>query len=593
MPMIPFVPDTLILSGEVNQNFDNTVALDTSRTVVVSHTWNARQNLLGGILTPNGSATQPSLALRLGGTPVGFYHTGSDLIRVAGRLDLPGLVINAGSGIVVAGGTHTSKTISANLSGQSGNQLSFDGTGGLFVAPSASQLTAGNGIQIAGDSVSARISSDADNTLVFGSDDGLFVPPGASELDAGDGIAISGDTISASLSGDANNALSFGSDDGLFAPIVTPTTVSAGTGINVTGPAANRTVAAHLSTDQDNAIRLGADDGLYAPLGPIKIVGSVATAADLPDPYTGDEGDSYITNDDGHIHVWDGAAWVDAGEIRGPPGPATTITAGNGINVTGTNPNYTVASKLSDDAANALSFGSDDGLFAPPGSEFLQVHQENADYTFVPADAGQKIRRAPAASGDATWTIPSPDPFDQGTLIYGVNASPGTVTLTNPNGVQRLRLLTSAGSVTGDISIPQGGWVRLHKITANVWEATSNFSWDIGKRVAVDFSPGGALGPEDSGSLLRSASSFALTLPASLPTGFNVEMSIWGTGNEITVTPDGSLTFRLHDGSGGGSSSSSTDGFSVNDGGSAKVVKTGSFVQITGFGVTLINAFAP
>src|SRR5690606_23266778 len=32
-------------------------------------------------------------------------------------------------------------------------------------------------------------------------------------------------------------------------------------------------------------------------------------------------GDGYITEDTGHLWVWSGSAWVDAGEIRGPEGP--------------------------------------------------------------------------------------------------------------------------------------------------------------------------------------------------------------------------------------------------------------------------------
>ncbi len=53
------------------------------------------------------------------------------------------------------------------------------------------------------------------------------------------------------------------------------------------------------------------------------ISGSVANAAALP---TGlgpsDAGDGYLTNDDGHLHVWSGSTWTDVGEIRGPQGLA-------------------------------------------------------------------------------------------------------------------------------------------------------------------------------------------------------------------------------------------------------------------------------
>ena len=71
--------------------------------------------------------------------------------------------------------------------------------------------------------------------------------------------------------------------------------------------------------------------GAQGPAGPqgpagadgtgVSIEGSVPTAADLP---TGlgpaDAGKGWITADTGHLWVWDGTAWVDAGNIQGPPG---------------------------------------------------------------------------------------------------------------------------------------------------------------------------------------------------------------------------------------------------------------------------------
>lgn len=55
----------------------------------------------------------------------------------------------------------------------------------------------------------------------------------------------------------------------------------------------------------------------------VTIVGSVEGADDLPDDLgPGDAGDGYITEDDGHLHVWSGTGWTDVGEIRGPQGPA-------------------------------------------------------------------------------------------------------------------------------------------------------------------------------------------------------------------------------------------------------------------------------
>jgi hypothetical protein len=70
--------------------------------------------------------------------------------------------------------------------------------------------------------------------------------------------------------------------------------------------------------------------GAQGPQGPqgakgdtgagVHVSGSVPTAADLPAGAA--EGDAYIVLATGHLHVWDGAAWIDAGEVRGPAGPA-------------------------------------------------------------------------------------------------------------------------------------------------------------------------------------------------------------------------------------------------------------------------------
>ena len=55
----------------------------------------------------------------------------------------------------------------------------------------------------------------------------------------------------------------------------------------------------------------------------VEIQGTVANAAALPTGLTGgDAGKGWITNDNGHLNVWTGSAWVDAGAVRGPSGPA-------------------------------------------------------------------------------------------------------------------------------------------------------------------------------------------------------------------------------------------------------------------------------
>jgi hypothetical protein len=51
----------------------------------------------------------------------------------------------------------------------------------------------------------------------------------------------------------------------------------------------------------------------------VHVTGSVADEDDLP--ATANEGDAYIVTFTGHLHVWDGTAFVDTGPVQGPEGP--------------------------------------------------------------------------------------------------------------------------------------------------------------------------------------------------------------------------------------------------------------------------------
>lgn len=53
----------------------------------------------------------------------------------------------------------------------------------------------------------------------------------------------------------------------------------------------------------------------------VTIAGSVVDAAALPTNLTAtDNGDGYITQNDGHLHVWDGDSFNDVGSVKGPKG---------------------------------------------------------------------------------------------------------------------------------------------------------------------------------------------------------------------------------------------------------------------------------
>lgn len=68
--------------------------------------------------------------------------------------------------------------------------------------------------------------------------------------------------------------------------------------------------------------------GPPGPQGPagsaVAIKGSVATVGDLP--ATGNTlNDAYIVESNGHLYIWNGTAWIDAGPIVGPQGPAGPV----------------------------------------------------------------------------------------------------------------------------------------------------------------------------------------------------------------------------------------------------------------------------
>lgn len=50
----------------------------------------------------------------------------------------------------------------------------------------------------------------------------------------------------------------------------------------------------------------------------INVAGTVPDVASLPTTAT--DGDGWIVSQTGHLHIWDGSAWVDAGNVVGPAG---------------------------------------------------------------------------------------------------------------------------------------------------------------------------------------------------------------------------------------------------------------------------------
>jgi hypothetical protein len=60
----------------------------------------------------------------------------------------------------------------------------------------------------------------------------------------------------------------------------------------------------------------------------VQIAGSASSVSTLPALYEGNIGDGYLTQDDGHLHVWMGSLWLDVGQIQGPRGYTGSAGAG-------------------------------------------------------------------------------------------------------------------------------------------------------------------------------------------------------------------------------------------------------------------------
>jgi hypothetical protein len=118
-----------------------------------------------------------------------------------------------------------------------------------------------------------------------------------------------------------------------------PTGPTGPTGAGVTGATGPTGVGTTGATGPTGPTGVGATGatgvtGVTGTAGSsVTIQGSVANAAALPaGPLT--TGDGWITNDDGHLHVWNGSSFDDVGAVRGPTGPAGA-TGPTGVGVTG------------------------------------------------------------------------------------------------------------------------------------------------------------------------------------------------------------------------------------------------------------------
>lgn len=92
-----------------------------------------------------------------------------------------------------------------------------------------------------------------------------------------------------------------------------------------------------------------------------------------------------------------------------------------------------------------------------------------SNYTLVLSDAGKRLRHTSAIAH--SWTIPpgADVAFENGATIKGVNIGSGTVTLTRGTGVA-LNYANGSSVVDQNVSVPQGAWFEISKVSANAWD---------------------------------------------------------------------------------------------------------------------------
>ena len=172
-------------------------------------------------------------------------------------------------------------------------------------------------------------------------------------------------------------------------------------------------------------LRLKGDPGPQGPAGPsLNMKAAVADEASLPSSGN-TPNDARLTSDTGHIHVWDGSAWQDAGQIQGPPGqdgaPGTPGQDGE------------------DGAPGAT------GPVGPAGGTAFETVDVTENHTFTAANAG-KLHEVNAV-GAVVLTVPS-DPTIPNKSVFiikrigtgGVSFTPASgVTLDSPSGYRVIR----------------------------------------------------------------------------------------------------------------------------------------------------------
>jgi len=259
----------------------------------------------------------------------------------------------------------------------------------------------------------------------------------------------------------------------------------------------------NLVVTSGNQIALTIDQGVIGPTGPygptgpagagIVLKGAVANVGDLP-ASGNNPGDAYIVSSNGHLYVWDGSTWVDAGQFVGPTGP----TGASGLSITGP----TGASGPT---------GAASTVPGPTGPTGLSITGPTGAASTVPGPTGPQGLTGPTGEQGPTGaasTVPGPT-GPQGLSITGPTGSQGPTgadsTVLGPTGPQGLSITgpTGATGPTGPaggggsaITVKDEGTTLTTNVTSFDFVGTGVTATAVGDAVTVNVSAGvGPTGP--------------------------------------------------------------------------------------------------
>ena len=183
--------------------------------------------------------------------------------------------------------------------------------------------------------------------------------------------------------------------------------------------------------------------GPAGPLGPqgpkgdtgagVLVKGNVPDAASLPS--SGNEiNDAYLTNDTGHMWVWNGASWTDVGRVSGPAGP------------TGPKGDTGPAGPQGDPGYPPVGAG-DSGMLLTAGAPGEQPTWEEPPVALPPGGTtGQVLAKQSDNDGDTHWVGNQQSGNQQSLISYEYTATAGQTVFSGADN-NSLALAFTAGLI--------------------------------------------------------------------------------------------------------------------------------------------------